>query len=417
MYFHRFSSIRRTRRRAQAALSPVARVLADFLLDPLARRARRNPRRWVFGHEYGEFAGNPKFLYLWLLQREDIEPWWITGSLRTWRRIRRKGCPAALRWSPKGMYLTITAGVVFFAHRTSDVNASLVRGALLVNLWHGVGLKAIQLGWERGNTVQRRAKATTAIKRASYRTFLTDPDVVVTTSPFMQAHFAGQFGFGPDRCPVLGYPRLDGAFDTPLAERSRHFDEPADFALRPSGIAEAYIYLPTWRDSSRPILERALPDLPRLQAILGQRNAVLYLRLHSASRDLIPNGFDRILPWPSGVDLYNYLREFDGLITDYSSILYDFLAVRSRGAVLYAFDLDEYLARDHALLYPFEENVAGVSVRSFDDLCKLLARGLREAHFDDSKAEAIRRRFWDSGGGAASSRIYDYVRARMKLSV
>ena len=416
MYFHRFSSIRRTRHRAQAALAPIARVLADLLLHPLARHVRRNPSRWVFGHEYGEFAGNPKFLYLWLLGREDVEPWWITGSLRTWHRLRRHGYPAALRWSPGGMYLTLTAGVVFFAHRTSDVNASLVRGALLVNLWHGVGLKAIQLGWGQGNTVQRRAKATTAIKRATYRTFLTDPDIVVTTSPFMRSHFAGQFGFEPDRCPILGYSRLDGAFDETLAERSRQFDEPPEFALRPSGIEEAYIYLPTWRDSNRPILERALPDLPRLQAVLAARNAVLYVKLHSATRDLIPTGFDRILPWPAGVDLYNYLGELDRLITDYSSVLYDFLSLRSRGAVIYAFDLEEYLARDHALLYPFEENVSGVWARNFDDLCQLLARGLREADVDDSQAEAIRRKFWDSDGGTASSRICDYVRARMKLS-
>ena len=416
MYFQRFSRIRRTRHRAQAALAPMARVVVDFLLHPLAPRIPRNPRRWVFGHEYGEFAGNPRFFYLWLLGREDVEPWWITGSLRTWRRLRRHGCPVALRWSPKGMYLTMTAGVVFFAHRTSDVNASLVRGALLVNLWHGVGLKAIQLGWGQGNTVQRRAKATTPIKRATYRTFLTDPDIVVTTSPFMRTHFARQFGFGPDRCPILGYPRLDGASDEKLAAKSRQFDEPIGFALRPSGIDEAYIYLPTWRDSSRPFLDRAFPNLPRLQAVLAERNAVLYVKLHPATRDALPAGFDRIVPWPPEVDLYNYLGDFDGLITDYSSILYDFLALGGRGAVIYAFDLDEYLARDHALVYPFEDNVAGIWARSFDDLCQLLAGGVREAGFDDSKAEAIRRKFWDSGGATASSRIYDYIRARMKIS-
>ena len=392
----------------------MARVIVDFLLHPVAPRVRRNPRRWVFGHEYGQFAGNPRFLYLWLLGREDVEPWWITGSLRTWRRLRRHGCPVALRWSPRGMYLTMTAGVVFFAHRTSDVNASLVRGALLVNLWHGVGLKAIQLGWRQGNTVQRRARATTAIKRATYRTFLTDPDIVVTTSPFMRTHFADQFGFEADRCPILGYPRLDVSFDQGLTERSRQFDEPSGFALRRSGIDAAYIYLPTWRDSSRPILERAFPDLPRLQAVLAERNAVLYVKLHAATRDLIPRGFDRILPWPAGVELYNYLGEFDLLITDYSSILYDFLAIRRSGAVIYAFDLEEYLARDRALLYPFVDNVAGAWAQCFDDLCGLLAHGL-QTDLDDSKSEAVRRNFWDYDGGMASPKIYDYVRSRMGL--
>ena len=408
----RYLQVRQMRLRAQAALGPILRVIADLVFFPLAGLIRRNPRRWVFGHEYGELAGNPRFLYLWLLGREGVKGYWITGSLRSYRRLRREGWPAALRWSPRGMYLTLTAGAVFFAHRTSDVNASLVRGALLINLWHGVGLKAVQLGWAQGNTVQRRSRANTRVRCAAYRTFLTDPDIVVTTSPFMRAHFAEQFKFPPERCPILGYPRLDAGLDANLAQVSRRLDEPADFVLRPPGIEEAYIYMPTWRDSNRPLLKIALPDLPRLEALLAERKALLYVKLHSATRDRVPHGFDRIRPWPPGVDVYNYLGEFDGLITDYSSVLYDFLAVRTQGAVIYAFDLEEYLAKDRTLLYPFEENVAGLWARSFDDLCGLIERGLGHLEVDSHKAEVIRDKFW-AGGGMASPKIYQHVRSQL----
>jgi len=407
----RNSFIRTARLRVQESLSPAFRVASDFIFWPLAKRIRRNPRRWVFGHEYGEFAGNPKFLYLWLLASGDVELHWITGSLRTCRRLRRRGWPAALRWSPRGIYLTLTAGAVFFAHRTSDVNASLVRGAFLVNLWHCVGLKSIQLGWDSGNTVRRRAKATSAIKRAFYRSFITDPDIVVTTSDFMQVHFADQFKFPPDRCPMLGYPRLDPGRDRALACLARSYDE--RFVLRPAGFDEAYLYAPTWRDSNRPFLEDALPDFARLDAELARRNALLYVKLHPATKDRTPEGSARIVTWPPGADIYDYLPDIEGLITDYSSIFYDFLALRSQPAVIYAFDLEDYLAKDRTLLYPFEENVVGLWAHNFDELCDVISRGLRQPEPDAWKADEIRRKFWGDDPGIASARIHNFVRARL----
>jgi CDP-glycerol glycerophosphotransferase (TagB/SpsB family) len=394
---------------AQATLS----TILNLLLHPLARFARRNRRRWVFGHEDGAFAGNPKFLYLWVLQNAPVEALWITGSLRTWRLLRSRGCPVALRWSPWGMYRTVTAGAAFFSHRTSDINSALLNGALLVNLWHGVGLKAIQLGWEPGKTALARRRARGVLSRARWRTYIDDPDFVATTSDFMQAHFAGQFGLDRERCPQIGYPRLDCSVDPKLAASARQFDEPQEFDPRSDRFAEAYIYMPTSRDSRRPLLTSAFPDLRKLESALAQRNAVLYVRLHPRTYDKFPAGLDRIRPWPHGVDFQPRLHEFDALITDYSSVLYDYLAVRSSGAVIYAFDLDEYLERDRTLLYPFRDNVAGLLVEDFDELCAAIGQGRVTAAVDAEKLRLIRERFWGGTRLPASEWVYRHAAAAL----
>ena len=409
--------LRAAGRRAKLALGPGFRIAADFIFQPVARRARRNSRRWVFGHERGEFAGNPKFLYLWLLGREDIEPYWITGNWRVWRKLRRQGWPASLRWSPWGIGRTLTAGAVFYGHRTSDVNAALVRGALLVNLWHGVGLKAISLGWDRGRTARLRSAEPSRLDWAKNRTYLTDPDLVVTTSSFMQKHFSDQFRLNVERCPILGYPRLDVASEPELALRSRQFDEPRQFALRPPGVTEVHVYMPTSRDSNKPLLREAIPDFARLEGLLAARNAIFYIKLHPQTFERIPAEFEHVRKWPDGVDIYNYLGDLDALITDYSSVLYDYVALRGgAGAIIYAYDLEEYLSRDRTLLYPFKDNIAGTLVRDFDRLCEHLAAGIGSMSADPAQAEAIRAKFWGSSARTASTRIYDYVRSTLGLA-
>lgn len=55
----------------------------------------------------------------------------------------------------------------------------------------------------------------------------------------------------------------------------------------------------------------------------------------------------------------------DVLITDYSSILYDYLLMQEKETVLFLFDYEEYV-RDRDFYYPFEENVVGRKVSSFE---------------------------------------------------
>ena len=276
--------------------------VVNMLLFPLARHVPRNPVRWVFGHQDGQFAGNPKYLFLWILRNSRIRAVWITGNWHTYRSLKLAGFPVAMRWSPRGMYYTATAGAAFFAHRTSDINAALTNGAFLANLWHGVGLKTIHLGHPKGLTSAAQRHRSTRFGRARYRTYLVVPDIVATTSDFMQAHFAAQFQLPADRCPKLGYPRVDCALDDALWTMATKLDSRPDFALTPDGFSEAYVYLPTSRDSNRPLLAPALPDLSRLSGALAKRRALFYIKLHPRTRESVPSAYDNIRAWPTSIE-------------------------------------------------------------------------------------------------------------------
>ena len=171
--------------------------------------------------------------------------------------------------------------------------------------------------------------------------------------------------------------------------------------------------MPTFRDSKRDFLARAIPDLTRLSTVLAGRKALLYVKPHPRSRAGFPSEHDNIRLWPDAIDPSTYLPEFTGLITDYSSILYDYLFLRENGAIVYMFDFYEYIANDRSLLYPFEENIAGIRVSTFDALCDTLRTGSALYPIAHEELTHIRDRFWGGSPSPASPAIVAYVESRL----
>lgn len=397
-------------RRLLARAARVGRGALNLTVYPLVARARRDRKRWAFGHQDDLFGGNAKYLYLWAsLHRPDIEAVWITGDRALRDRLRAAGHRAELRWSPAGMRHAVRSGAHFFGHSASDVNLLLSNGAKLVNLWHGVGLKPIQHNDPRCVVSTHAKYRHNPLTRALFLDYVVDPDIVVATSPFMREHFADQFRLPEARCPELGYPRLDASADARLKQAVRALDEAAGASPFTGEFSEHYIYMPTFRDTERPFLEEALPNMERFSAILAARNAVLYVKLHPKTRDAIPARYGNIKPWPAALDVYCYLADFDGLISDYSSVLYDYVAVKDTGAVVYTFDYESYLAGDRGLLYDFGDLVPGVWANSFDELCDALRDGAALVRAPDDRYDRVRALFWGGSARPASPAVARYV--------
>lgn len=382
----------------------LVRLAINLAFAPLASGWPRSPRHWVFGHAGEAFAGNPKFLFLWLhLHRPDIAATWITGSDRTHRMLRDQGLPVARRWSRRGILAALRARVYAFSHDPADVNAALARGAYHLNLWHGVGIKALHAG-------ARPARGA----RAWLRGFLYPPyQMVVSTSAAMQAHFAAEFRLAPEACPQLGYPRNDWSTDRALAGLARTIDRREGFALMPPGYDEVYLYLPTFRDTGRPFLQEALPDLAALEGVLRARRALLYIKPHPLTADTLGDAGSSIRRWPEGIDFQPYLADLTGLITDYSSVLYDYLAVRRSGAILYTFDRDRYVGGDRALVEAFDTSVAGVRVDTFADLCAVIASGGALDPAGQGDVDGLFSRFWGGSPSPSSPAVVAHVEAAL----
>jgi CDP-glycerol glycerophosphotransferase (TagB/SpsB family) len=342
-----------------ARLKRVVSVLVGTAgVRPLAKLMPRHKDLWLFGYQKGAFAGNSKALFLWLCaHRPDIKAVWISSDPDVVRLLRANGYLACRKGSIASTSYLLRAGAYFFCHGPEDISLPLSGGALLVNLW--------------------------------------------------QSHFSSQFRLPPDRCPPLGYPRLDSAQDVGLAQRLAQFAGSEPRALWPEGVQEVYAYVPTFRDSKRAFLAEAFPDMEALEAALERRNAVLFIKLHRHTAADAELGTHRIRPWPDGVDLDVSLPHLTGLITDYSSVHYDYIYHSDSGSILYPFDGADYHARDRLLLYPYDENTAGYRASSFPQLIRLLESG--ESLKPHPDVPRVRHKFWGNEVGPASQRVVQHV--------
>ena len=81
---------------------------------------------------------------------------------------------------------------------------------------------------------------------------------------------------------------------------------------------------------------------------------VLYLNVHPYLKDYIQiGGFDNVFMFPKEYETYDFLNISDILITDYSSVFFDF-ACTGRRILLFAYDKEEYM-RERGLYIDFDQ--------------------------------------------------------------
>ena len=110
------------------------------------------------------------------------------------------------------------------------------------------------------------------------------------------------------------------------------------------------------------------------------------------------------------VDIYPILPYTHVLVTDYSSILYDYLLLEGKGVILYLYDYKDYV-QDRDFNYPFGENVAGERAYTFTELAAVIERDT----YNKSKYVMLRERFWGDYHGNASQDIVDYFIGKSQL--
>lgn len=368
----------------------------------------RSRRIWVFGSFRGSFTDNAKYLFIAVSEQcTEIFPVWISYKSSTVRQIRALGLNAYSLFSLKGLYYALRGKFYFFNAYSSDICYFTSRGTIQINLWHGVGLKKIEFCVDKGPMYNRYVKKTWK-ERFYYPQVYRRPDYFLSSTDFQTVKFAQAFRIREDQCMNLGYPRNDFL----LADESKRMDFIRRFESHGTqqliqqlrSFSKVLLYMPTWRESQRKLFAEHL-DLQRLNRLMKEQNALLLLKPHANT--IIENpeqlkAYSNLQLMDNSVDIYPILPYTDVLITDYSSILYDYLLMEEKGVILYLYDYDEYV-KDRDFNYPFLENVAGEICYSFDEL--LAAIGKEEVN--RSNYEHIRRKFWGDYSGKATQQLID----------
>lgn len=340
-----------------------------------------------------QYAGNPRYIYEALRQsRPDLRCVWAYDGAQA----IPGDPPRVKRGSPEYFRVLAQAGyrvnnVVFAAHGRKPETVYL-------QTWHGTPLK--RLGWD----IEVDGPEATA--RANFHGESRGWSLLLSANPYSTTTLRRAFRY---QGPVLeaGYPLADPLLDTTL-------DRAAVAARLGLPVDRRFIlYAPTWRDH-RPVGAWRFDfdlhlDLQAVSAALAP-DQVLLIKAHH----LVAAGLDASA-LPANVRDVSHLEDItelcalaDVLVTDYSSVFFDFAAT-GRPILFYCYDLELYARQVRGFYLDMERDLPGPVARSTGELLALLADlpAVTARHATDYRG--FRERYCALADGQAARRVVDAV--------
>lgn len=354
------------------ALEFLVAAVARLWLFPLYLISGFTPRDkniWLFGswggYRYAD-NGSAFFEYCTTTLKGQVHAIWISRSAEIVEQVRSRGGEAYWIWSPHGIWYGLRAGFYFFDCFSKDVNFWLSRGAQKVNLWSGVPLKTFERDIDKPGTRYYRLFHGTLPERVILSALMpwhvVRPDMLIASSPETRRIISSAFDVPVDRIDVTGLPRND-SLSHPVPEDVLS-GLPESFLEAMEEDRKIIVYLPTFRDNGGEFMNF---DWQRLDDMLVRDNGHLFIKFHPMDKTTIECGFRRITVLPTAVDAYSLLPCADGMISDFSSLVWDYLLLR-RPLMYFVPDLDEFVSKNRSLNFDVRKVAVGPVCFSFDDL-------------------------------------------------
>jgi CDP-glycerol glycerophosphotransferase len=251
-----------------------------------------------------------------------------------------------------------------------------------LHTWHGIPIKKI------GNATGKR------------RDFnFSNVDYFTVSSEYEVPIYINDFRVKSTSIIRTGMPRNEELYDRYDSEYLQKLKLKMNIPTNKKII----LFAPTWRDSNDlgKNYDISIPvDFKEWKKKLGSQYVVLF-RAHPLTTRLLNFEFDDfILNFSDYSAVNDLLLVSDLVITDYSGIMFDFLATLDnepeRRVILYPYDLDEY-KRNRGIYLIYESEFEGLYTRSQDHLLKMV---LLEKEYNEAKLKEIREKFLVFGGNA-----------------
>lgn len=357
-----------------------------------SRLIPRTNNVWVFGGNKGlRFADNSMYFFKFCSDATGKTNVWLTNSRKVLKQVRNEGYQAHMATSLLGLYYGFRAKWHIFDVANSDTNAFSSVGANQLNLWHGYPLKDI-----------RCLKPTAGLKTSEFPRVLWNwlCNRPVDNSFFFVLHqnkkylwqITESFDVKDENVIIANYPRNIVFSDTRqsskfVSQKAKPWIKKLEL-LRESG-KRVLGYFPTWRtgDSDQFMGTRCVDELVAFNDFLSKHDLVVVTKWHtcvfkeyrhagasSAAEEInmaMQSNMSNIVVLDFEQDLNSLLNQIDVLISDYSSVIVDYL-LSGKPQIFMAYDLDAY-KKEWGFMFDYESFVPGPIVATLPKLKTILS--------------------------------------------
>lgn len=231
-----------------------------------------------------------------------------------------------------------------------------------------------------------------------------EADIITAVSEFEKSILTNQINIDPQKIRITGLARFDFLEDESCDDNTRG----------------QILFMPTWRDwitikdffrTNFYINISKLMQNQLLMQLLKDKNIILKIYLHKIMyiySTAFMNKSEQIEIIKFGEkDVQTLLKESDLLITDYSSVSWDFYYME-KPIIFYQFDFEEYLYHRGSYLN-FKKDLFGDCVFSQDDLIELIRFYVDRNFVEKNEFKKSRSYFFKYHDHSNCKRIFDEI--------
>ncbi len=339
-----------------------------------------------------DLSGNFKFIYDKIVPDYDIKL-----SLKADRRIKR----TFIEWIKQCYFLATSQYILLDDYSTATAYIHVRRGQELVQLWHSSGAYK--------KFAHSRTGENGDIKHihAGYKRYTK----TITSSEFVRPCFSEAFSIPEERVLATGIPRTDVFFDEKYKEAQASKIRETLPIIRDRKVV---LFAPTYRgvkvedadyDFGQFDLDKFVEELRNEYVLLIKWHPALFnnLKFGKVKGYNLEKYKDDVIDISESREINNYLFITDILITDYSSVIFDY-ALLNRPIIYFAYDLEKY-RKGRGLYFPFDEYVYG-SVASDTES---LIRAVKQENMENEKRRDFIQKFVEKNDGHATDRVIEEV--------
>lgn len=350
-----------------------------------------------------QYSDNPRAIYEYMLKHTRGYNMYWSVDKRYAQVFRDKDVRIANRFSIKWLFLMTRAGY-WVSNSRLPLWIPKPRRTTYLQTWHGTPLKRLAADMD-----EVHMPGTDTVKyKQNFLKATSKWDYLVSPNAYSTEIFRRAFAF--DKTMIeSGYPRNDFLVNCnnegTIAEIKARCKLPAD--------KKVILYAPTWRDNQFYAKGKYKFDLQLDLDMLREKfsdDYVIILRLHylvAENLDLTSYG-EFVYDLSKHEDIRELYLIADLLITDYSSVFFDYANLR-RPMLFYVYDIDDY--RDHlrGFYFDFEAKAPGPLVKTTDEIVDEIQEIEENGFVPSETTEAFYQKFCYLEDGHASERVVKEV--------